>query len=299
MIEACHQSSYYSLDDYCIENRSEKEMMLRLELASNKNNLSFSRLGVSSSCTDCIINGKNIQCKYTSRFENNLYIVSIFKSKHGKNIAYSIDNVEYFIIDTIEHNFYIIPSQVLSLLGFLSNNDYNGKLSLSVASNDYKKFHWSKKFLNRFDLLKENTYQYISNHRIGEYVPINLIKGFLFDEMNIISELINSVNILGYSFFYSTLKHNNKKVKINGKEAKIKISTERKNDEYKFYFKELFSDVNIFIFCIDSPSKYIYIIEKQILINRGITNNGSISLQILNSPNNPYRDYLNNYSIFS
>jgi hypothetical protein len=126
-------------------------MLKRLKIKCEKLKLNFKYNTTNSNEIDCIINGKNIQCKFVSLPDKrgNYYNIKIAKHNGvGKvKVPYHIDDkIDYFVFEVggIENdknkyinNFCVISKNELHERGFISSNNSKGKTHISLYAYDY------------------------------------------------------------------------------------------------------------------------------------------------------------------
>ncbi len=152
LLEKCKKS--YIIHDianhFNDNNKKEYEMLKRLKTKCEELSLDFKYNVTNSNETDCIINGKNIQCKFVSKPDKgNYYNIKIAKCNGTGNvkIAYHIDDkIDYFVFEiggTDEdknkyiNKFCVISKKELFERGFISSNDSKGKTHISIFPYDY------------------------------------------------------------------------------------------------------------------------------------------------------------------
>jgi len=132
--------------------------MDRLKKICSKHNYEFEHFHTHASPIDCIINKNNIQCKTSSKKGKTSFSFSIQKHKGRTEYQpYSDkDGIDFFIFEQIgdENNFYVIPINVLIERNYINTDIYEGRRHISIPKPNSPKQHWTKKYLNRFDLLK-------------------------------------------------------------------------------------------------------------------------------------------------
>jgi len=139
-------------------NKKEYKMSKRLEKKCTKKKMEFAKSLTNSSTIDCFINDNAIQCKFTNNKKNsrNYFPVSCHKRKNGKISPYEKGDFDFLIVELGKHkkNFYIFPIKKLIKKDIVKSKNNAGRKSFTVMPPDYKKKHWTLKYLNRFDLLK-------------------------------------------------------------------------------------------------------------------------------------------------
>ena len=144
-------------DNVLSENQTqERNYNNKLREQCIKRNLSFKLHHTMDSDIDLIINGRNCQCKTSSRERNQgIYDYNLHHLVYGQNVPYSFDTeVDFFIfmpVDDLDFSAYIIPKDVLLYLGFLSSLRDKGKVGISIPNNTYQRFHRFKQFKDRYD----------------------------------------------------------------------------------------------------------------------------------------------------
>ena len=149
-------SSIFKDSHFSKDNLKEYKMMKELEEKCKENNLLFEPYTSSDSPVDAIINGKKVQCKYSSQIECNLYNFGLSHVINNKvDQPYSENDVDFFIFKhEKESSFYIIPENVMLHFGYLKTKKLKGKLRINLYPS-YKENHWTKQFINRFDLIEK------------------------------------------------------------------------------------------------------------------------------------------------
>ena len=165
LIKSCKSSTIDDDSQFSKTNLKEHEMMLSLKEKCEENNLTFEPCNSSDSPIDVYINEKKVQCKYSSILENNLYQFRLDHTIDNKaSQPYSENDVDFFIFKHEKEDFfYIIPQNVLLHFGYLKTEEIKdkttkkleGKVTLMVAPSLYQEYHWTKQFINRFDLINE------------------------------------------------------------------------------------------------------------------------------------------------
>jgi len=147
-------------DDTLSKNHKvEAKSLRRLENKCKELNLKFEERKTNTTVVDCVINGKNIQCKASNTKRGNLWNYHLDKTYKGERVPYDEnDNVDFFIFETEENNFYIIPKQELISQGNISTKTNIGRKGISLPQKDYKEYrtsltHWALKYLNAFNLI--------------------------------------------------------------------------------------------------------------------------------------------------
>ena len=261
LFEYCKISIFYK-DSYCSESNSkERDSMKRLEEICIKNNILFNDNLSSDSSVDCIINNFNIQCKYSARVENNYYSFAMYKRKDNLYVPYEDnDNIHYFIFENIENEFYIIPIYILIYFGYIKTDKNNGKIEINLHSSKSNINHWSKYFINTFELLITNekieissildmslvinkfNYECYKRNINSERNVENLSTNLCQIEDKII-KCSKSIKIRGYNYVFTLTRNKNKNIVI---------------DNMPDFFAFLIED------------KYWYIFDKKILIEQKI-----------------------------
>lgn len=147
------------------DSKQEYDSLKRLEKKCEELQLSYKRNPTNKNQIDCFINDTPIQCKSCSNTVNEYFRFWLGKSdgRNGK-IPYNENiNVNFFIFeittDKYKGNFYVVPKSVLSELKCFSGKNTKGKNQLDIYPDGYKIggtiTHWSEKYLNNFDLIKE------------------------------------------------------------------------------------------------------------------------------------------------
>ena len=155
LIKCCKKSTIYNDSQFSENNLKENKMMKELEKKCEGHGLSFKPCDTSDSPIDAFINKKRVQCKYSSEIGFNFYDFSLKHTINNKiNQPYSENDVDFFIFKhKKEDSFYIIPQNVLLYFGYLTTEEIEGKIGINLAPSSYQEYHWTKQFINRFDLI--------------------------------------------------------------------------------------------------------------------------------------------------
>jgi hypothetical protein len=153
LIKKCKKS--YIINDisnhFTDGNKKEYEMLKRLKIKCEELDLDFKYNTTNSNETDCIINGKNIQCKFVSLPDKgkNFFNIKIAKcdGKGGVKIPYHInDKIDYFIFEIGGTNndknkyinkFCVISKKELHERGYISSKESKGKTHIFIFPYDY------------------------------------------------------------------------------------------------------------------------------------------------------------------
>lgn len=146
--------------------------------------LSFSRNSINCNVVDCYINNQTIQCKYTSFVYGYSCRFNIHKSNGTidgvrKIQPYNSDDpIQFFIFEIggthddpekYHGYFCIIPKHIMIEMGYLSTEQNIGKTYINISVPDSSKYHWSLKYWNNFNIIKQSeqifTIKDIVHHR--------------------------------------------------------------------------------------------------------------------------------------
>jgi hypothetical protein len=157
LVVDCKISTIYSEANIYKTVLVEKESLDRLKNICVVNNFIFEYKTTSDSSVDCIINSKRIQCKYSDFKDYTYYQFKIDKIFNNSPSPYTDrDGIDIFIFETSLHEFYVIPINVLIYFGFIRTQNYKGKNVIQIHPSSSPDYHWTKSFINRFDLLNTN-----------------------------------------------------------------------------------------------------------------------------------------------
>lgn len=150
----------------------EYKMLQKLKRVCESKNLPFELNSNYASPIDCIINGNNIQCKFSStgREHHTFGVRSCSKLvlKSGQKISapYHLDdNIDAFIVQIqsqtnkkkYKNDFMIIPKSALISLNIIQTQTQYGKIGINVPSPDYdcskREKHPLSEFWNKYDIL--------------------------------------------------------------------------------------------------------------------------------------------------
>lgn len=134
----------------------EFKSLKRLKKISKQFNLKFKLHESRASPIDCWINKKRIQCKYSNRIgSENTYKVGILKHDRKTLIPYEDGDFDFLICELGQYkkHFYIIPIQILVEKGYIRTKKQSGKCELLLHVHNSTKPHWTKDYIDRFDLL--------------------------------------------------------------------------------------------------------------------------------------------------
>ncbi len=242
----------------------EYDSIKRLEKKCAEYKLDFKRNINVLDDVDIFIAGKKIQCKSTSKKDGNVYACTV-----GVNLLidnklvlcpYKDSSKFDFIICEITDNkgfFYILPRDVLIQLEIFITSDNKGKKSLGLALPNHKTNHWSKNYIDRFDLLIEPKKTYIYN--LLQKFDENKINYIFYNRGRTLHGTVESKKFL-YKLRLNNDIKSNKPIRFDLR-TNDKTDFRRKGD-FDFYIFELHSDA-------------IYIIpEKKLLYDGLITGPG-------------------------
>jgi len=250
----------------------ERDSMNRLEKICTDNKISFKYIETSDSSIDCIINGKNIQCKSTSAIKQNFYNFSLHKTKNLLSSPYEdIDNIDFFIFEYVNNKngeFYIIPINVMVYFGYIKTKINKGKLSITLCpfnhQNDDLSNHWSKHFINRFDLLKKD-----------DVFDVNTVLD-MSDVLNLFISHCLYYNIIttramdNLSSHTCTIKDKNVKCLKSTNFACLNLQFTIQSLNGIAYDTSMILPDFFVLYYIDGSNTWCYIFPKQILIDNGI-----------------------------
>jgi hypothetical protein len=279
LIHMCKSSMIYNeTEDLGERQLTEKESLKRFKLKCEENGILCEINPISEDVIDGTTTFNNIKKLFQhkssnlSRFKN--CICRIAHYINSQSISYSQDDgIDFFIIEVIsEHNFYIIPINVMAFFGYIKTDKYKGKSDIIIPLEKYCKDHFLSQFKNAFHLLQTS-----SIYDISLLIDINnplylvYIKCAEYD--------------LDLDIDYSV--KNTKLFKINNKLVKIINSTKIANKSSGYLITNLNKS---FVFCISSKfnnddipdffllqiknEDYIYVIPKQCLIDRYMFGHG-------------------------
>ena len=269
LIKCCKTSTICDDSQFSEDILKEHKMIKELEKKCIEKGLFFEPHTSADSPIDVIINGKKVQCKYSSELNYNLYKFNLQHIIDNKiSQPYSENDVDLFIFKhQKEDSFYIIPENVLLHFGYLKTDEISGKLGINLAPSLYEEDHWTKQFIDRFDLI-DNEYK-LDN-------LINLDNPFdKFQYKCKLNNLICNKNM-------SNLSVNNGIV--NNKTFKIFSSKTKQKKLYQFHasiqgIPYHIDDSNVpdfFIFRIEDFCNDFYIFPKDILVEQKIIGTGDI-----------------------
>lgn len=157
LVEFSKISTFYEDSNISDENKKERDSANRLKDICDQNDIGFEFENTSNSSIDCIINSRTVQCKYSARFNNGCYNFQIFRIVNNIRVPYEDDGkIDFFVFETEKEEFYVIPINVLVYFGYVKRDGINGKISINLHPSTYGGEHWTKRFINRFDLFFEN-----------------------------------------------------------------------------------------------------------------------------------------------
>lgn len=262
-------STIYSHNCFNSNNLKEKLMTDALKIECQKYNLKCESHSSSDSCIDCIINDTiNCQLKFSDRTHRNMYAFSMFKTINSNvSIPYSeSDNIHFFVFSYLnplkECVFYIIPIKVLIYYEYISTSTSSGKHNINLLPLEFKDNHWTKKFINRFDL-------FTNEFDMNELIDLN----DMFDRFQYECKKINIICIRDMDNL--SVKHFN----IGDKLCKYSESNTKKHNYYDFTIQinsskpyNIDTDIipDFFIFRIKVYPNHFWIIPKQKLIDEKI-----------------------------
>jgi hypothetical protein len=296
-VAKCKLSILYENSNISPSIKKEINSIERLKNMCLKNDLIFQYMNSSDSSFDCIINYKLIQCKYSEYKDCNLYEFNLKKIKNNLHIPYSVDdNIEFFIFENELNDFYIIPIKVLIYFGYITDVNNDGKSKILLCPTNTSNYHWSKYFINRFDLLKKNDLSELDN------------LSFL-DGNKALNIFISNCNDLGIHCIRDVKNLSRNVCTIGDKIIKITKSANKKHYNYTFkfeYSKNIPYNISLnqiipdyFALYIDgiNEEKFFYIIPKNILIEQNVIGTmdkkGNIAFYL------PHKNSLNIYHIKS
>jgi len=274
-----HYSKHSTLYDNSIisnSNLKERDSINRIETKCKYYNLNFKYADSSDSQIDCIINNKNIQCKYSTYLNKKLYQIKLYKNKNTLICPYEdTDNIDFFIFETEIKEFYVIPISVLIYFGYIKTQNNKGKTTIKLCPSSHTDNHWSKHFINRFDLLStDNVFNINSILDMTNVINIFNYQCYL----NGITSLRNMENL---SSSICTIKDKNVKCLKSTKLHRLNY-TFTIQYENKIPYNISMDLPDFFVLYIDGPTKWFYIFPKQILIDQHIigdqNNKGSRTL---------------------
>ena len=266
LIEYCKISIICDNSQFSEDILKENEMMKELNKKCEENNLSFKPHTSSDSPIDVYINKKRVQCKYSSQIDKNLYYFGLNHTIDNKiNQPYSENDVDLFIFKhQYEDSFYIIPQNVLIYFGYLTTENVKGKLGLNIAPSSYKEYHWTKQFINRFDLINN---EYNLDKLINLNNPFDKFQHKC--KLNNIKCTRNMTNLSVTNGF------------IGDKTFKLMTSKIENSNTYTFHILKNnpyhINDLNVpdfFVFRIEFFPEDFYIIPKNILVEHEIIGYG-------------------------
>ena len=277
LIKCCKKSTIDDDSQFSKTNLKENKMINKLKEKCEENNLTFEPCDSSDSSIDVYINEKKVQCKYSSILKNNLYQFSLDHTINNKAYQpYSENDVDFFIFKhEKEDSFSIIPQSVLLHFGYLKTEEIEskttkkleGKTTLTIYPSSYEENHWTKQFINRFDLINE---EYDLDKLINLDNP--------FDKFQNKCKLKN----IECTRDMSDLKITNGFIG----DKTFKLMTSKRKHRKLYYFSTNISDIpyhiedenvpNFFIFRIEIEEFHddFYIIPKDILIKQEVIGSG-------------------------
>lgn len=297
-------STIYSEDCFSETYLKEKLMTDALKIKCQDHNLKCESHSTSDSSIDCIVNDTiNCQLKFSNNISTNNYDFSLHKTLNCivKTPYSESDNIHFFIFAYInplnQYVFYIIPTKVLIHYGYISTSTSVGKIKIMISPLEYQCDHWSKKFIDRFDL-------FTNEFDMNELIDLNdMFDRFQFEckKRNIIC--IRNMDDLKTKYFT-----------INDKLCRYIESTYKHGDCFNFVIEKGGSkkpynsntdDIpDFFIFRIKSYPDHFWIIPKQKFIEEKIIGSDlikgstTINFPIPGNTNNRKKwlnHYLNNY----
>lgn len=257
-------STLYSKANISIAAEKERESISRIKTIYEHNNISFNFYHTGDSPIDCIINGKNIQCKYSeTREKDHSAFFKLQKYKNNIEVCYEgSDKIDFFIFESYDNNFWVIPIEVMIYFGYIKDSKNNGKVSITLHKIDSPSNHWSKKFLFKFELVLSIT-------------PYNLM--LLFDLTNLIDRFIYESYYRGISIERDMNNLSTNTCKVNNKRIKCLRSSKVAGNNYIFILKSgkyqgLGSNItrdnipDFFVFNLGINNEFWYIIPKEVMI---------------------------------
>lgn len=265
LIVDCKYSTIYSESKISDSNLKEKESLERLENICKQNNFIFEYEEMSDSHTDCIINSKKIQCKYSSLVDHFTYQFRINKTLNVIRQPYSDrDGIDFFIFENELHEFYIIPISVLIYFGYIQTCNNKGKNIIMLHQLSNINYHWSKYFINRFELLNMNvSFDVRLILDMTHIVNIFNYECFLYgidsdrDMDNLSTNLCRIKNKIIKCFNAAKIAGLNNVFTVGVNRSPMNTSYSQDIPDY-------------FFFRLDGSIKYYYIIPKEALIEHGI-----------------------------
>jgi hypothetical protein len=140
---------------------SEYESIERFQTVCKEKNIIVERCSLAQKKYDIIVNGKFVQCKFTTRKSHNQIRFHLSKS-NGQSIEIPYDEsdeIDFVMAESgyDKGNFYIIPKNILVDKEYFSSENSVGRTNLDVldkSNADITKYHWSNHYYNAFNLLE-------------------------------------------------------------------------------------------------------------------------------------------------
>jgi len=286
LIEYCKKASLYKGSSISDSNLKEKKSFERIEEICLKANIPFRFETTSDSHTDLIINNYNIQCKYREISENDYFEFTIQKIKNNQKVPYSIeDNLDFFIFETKDNDFFVIPVYILNYFGYLTSNIHKGKNIICLHNSVSKSNHWTKHFINNFNLIfKHKTIEISSIIDMTE--PINKFIHECYINNIISTRDMNNLNTKLCLIKDKTIKiSKTTSNRLHLKKVPYNINDEKIPDFFAFYLVDI---------CF-------YIIPKKVLIDQKIIGNNEIvgrtEINLTKEIKKIFENYINNFDI--
>lgn len=254
-------STLYSSDCFSANNLKEKLMYDSFKRKCQELNLRVSSESTSDSLTDCVVNDNlNCQMKFSNRIQGNLFSFIIAKMENNITLPYSEnDGINYFIFSYIDPNnefiFYIIPLKVMINYGYVSTLTSAGKAGIALSPVNNSVDHWTKKFINRFDL-------FTNEFDLNEMIDLNDI---FYKFQNICQKKLitieRNIDLLNFKHFY-----------VKDKLCKYSESDTKDGNCYLFMINAYTSDnvPDYFIYRLRLYPDNFWIIPKEKLIEENI-----------------------------
>lgn len=245
----------------------EKNMLVKLQDFCMKNNLSFRINNTHMSSIDCYINDHAIQCKFSSVFDGNLLAFKLNHTVNNVNAQpyHQNDGIDFFIFEhEKELNFFrIIPCNTLIYFRYIATVNQNGKTTINLHSKDSIEIHWTKDFINNFEILIN-----------GKHLEIN----YTVNTNDIFVKFQSLCIKKGYSCVRNTSNLSFNNCYVNGKSVKFFDASKKAGLNYIFVIRkirgfsvDLDNDIpNFFVFRISEYPDDFYIFSKETFIYYGV-----------------------------